>query len=168
MIRKKFKLIVYISILTCFSLMFMATTDPPPPSGGNQKETIEVRLASGYLGLCEQIHENSIRNLKINLFVDKYSNGQVESNFTSLLFNVNNQSFFDNQSNYIFEDVEVPSTGTYSISVTISGQQCFTCCLGPDCNFDAGIPVFQGVTAVINANSAPQVVIINPFLSNCN
>jgi len=148
----------------------MATNDDdsePPPDDG--KTTLTVNIGSGYLGVCSAFHEG-VKPLTVKIFVDVVENGQVVSTYSDYIFNVTNADGLGNESNYIFDDIEVPESGTFSIYVSSLGNTCYTCCpQGIDCVFGSGgNPTFTGATAIINADNVDgETILVDLILESC-
>jgi len=139
----------------------------PPPDDG--RTTVTVNIGPGYLGVCSAFHEG-VKTLTVKIFVDVVENGQVVSTYSDYEFNVTNAGGGGNENNYIFDDIEVPESGTFSIYVSSVGNTCYTCCpQGSGCVFGSGgIPTFTGATAIINADNVDgETIYVTPVLETC-
>tara|TARA_B110000902_G_C14269761_1_gene572683 strand:+ start:549 stop:1049 length:501 start_codon:yes stop_codon:yes gene_type:complete len=164
--KKTIKILSFFGTLVLFIFMIVASTKDLPVGAGEKKVTVD--LGSGYLELCSDFFEG-VKPVKITIAVDKYAgSGDFESNFkTYRYFKNNKDQGFENEDNYKFENIVVPETGTFAITVTVDGETCFSCCSGPSCSGSKGRPFYRGISTVINASSASGIYYVNPIRANC-
>ena len=88
-----------------------------PIIGNTTSKKVTIDLTYGYFGLCSKFFEGT-KPVSITINVDRYtSNGNFESDYKTYRFNRNND---DNmKSNVKFEDIEVPKSGTFAVSVSV-------------------------------------------------
>lgn len=152
-------------------LEFSGCTLPRPPVVTPPKYAT-ISLPALYLTdggrFCSASYEG-LKGLEITIAVDLLNtNGSIKSNFKTFKRNVNN----NDQQNTDFQNIEIPNSGTFSVTVTTSNSgACFTCCITPNqynaCYPNGGRPVFRGVSAVYNSNSSPTFIRVVPRYSNC-
>lgn len=164
----KFK---FLSLTLCvvLTLYFSGCREIRPPAQ-TTKFTV-VSLTALYLSsggqFCSAQHQGT-KGIKITIAVDLVnSNGSVTSNFKTYRYNVNNDD--TNKANTEFRDIQIPSSGTFAITVTSEGTVCYTCCYNSNgtCKSSGGIPYYRGVSTVLNSSSSPTFIQVVPRYANC-
>ena len=64
--------------------------------------------------------------------------------------------------NYYFKDIEVPSGGTFLVTVTVKTLSCMNFASGPSCGYSKGKVMFRAVSATYNSSNTPSTFYINP------
>lgn len=164
--KQRFKTLSFIVTLAIFVFMMIAS-NRDFPTGDGQKKVI-VDLTPNYLGLCNSFFEGE-KPLEVTIVVDKYTGtGSFEANFKTYKRYVNNNDgSYQYEANYKFEDIVVPKTGSYAITVTVEGETCFSCCTGDSCSGNKGRPFFRGLSTIIGDTGSSAYHVIIPVQANC-
>lgn len=150
-------------------LEFSGCTLPRPPATTTKKTVVSLAplyLSSGAY-FCSAQHQGT-KGIKVTIAVDLVnSNGSVTSNFKTYRYNVNNNDM--DKANTEFSNIEIPSSGTFAITVTSEGTVCYTCCYNSNgtCSSSGGIPYYRGVSTVYNSSSSPTFIRVVPRYANC-
>jgi hypothetical protein len=162
---KLLSLTLCVVLLLCFSGCRL-----PLPPVQTTKYTV-VSLTALYLSsggqFCSAQHQGS-KGIRVTIAVDLVnSNGSVTSNFKTYRYSVTNDD--SNKANTEFRDIEIPSSGTFAITVTSQGTVCYTCCYNSNgtCGSSGGIPYYRGVSTVLNSSSSPTFIQVVPRYANC-
>jgi hypothetical protein len=158
------KILMFLITATC--LLFSNCKDPKP--GSTNPALTTVRLLP-YMVFCEEFFEGTLRPLKVRINVDRYSsNGTFQSNYKNYRFNVQNDDFDPKNTEF---QVEVPSSGSYAVSVEVEGADCYKCCNTGSCTsfFPArGYPFWRGLSTVFNSFPPPSVINVTPQFVSCD
>lgn len=153
------------------SLFISCTGDYEPGSEVTIGTTIDVLTDFQF---CSSFHEDDLKNFRATIMVDKYdSNGVLLSNFRAYQFDVTND--YEASNNTYFQEIEVPESGTYAVTVTYQTfGECFKCCSSTwSCDYidsngniwSGGKPMFRGTVFKSNMTSVPSVISIVPNLT---
>ncbi len=152
-------------------LKISGCTWSPPPVQTTKK--VVLSLSALYLSsggyFCSAQYQGT-KSIKVTIAVDNINlySGSVSSNFKTYVFNVTNTD--TDKANTEFENIEVPTSGSFSISVTSEAAVCYTCCYNNDgkCRtVGGGIPYYKGVSTVYSTSSSPTFVQVVPRYANC-
>jgi hypothetical protein len=156
------------SVFYCIMLavVFSACKKKPKPADPTPVGTkVNIR---GFLGTCSDVSEG-LKNLKIRVSVDYYnSSGTVTANFKNYLFN-NKKNNETDASNYEFP-IDVPTSGTYGVSVTVEANDCFRCCQGSCTTYTPawGYPFWRGLSTLYNTQPPPAIIYVTPAFVSCD
>lgn len=126
--------------------------DPP---ANDHNTTISF---SGYLDFCHENFESSKKILSAEVYVEGIDDNGNPTIIFSDFWDVENNTGYDNT----HKDITVPETGSYTIGLTITGKDCFSCCEGTSCGSDKGKPKFYAKKVIHQQQTAPGL--INIFL----
>lgn len=141
-----------------------------PLSGSTTPTPVTVEIPHNFYGLLDyqhQLNSNGTygrnRNTKITISVDRYNgNGTVESNYKTYIYTNRGNKFAGNTSNCRFTNIQVPSSGTYAVSLSVDTMECFDNIYGASCNYTQGMALYRGVSTRYNATSSPGTIYITP------
>lgn len=153
-------------ILFLITLIFVlqSCNDKVPQSGSSSTVDAKLNLYQGYLQLYSEFHQSDELSMQTIIMVDNAnSDGSLDSNFKTFNYQVTNSDDLDN---FIY-DIEVPSTGSFLITVTVQGTSCFdNCSSGTGCGFGKGKPYFREAKTFINTDNSPPPTSFSYFYSN--
>ncbi len=114
-----------------------------------------------FLGFHSNIY-NGIKEVRVSIAVDRLdSNGNVDANFKSYHKITTNK---DDNSNFRFK-IDVPKTGSFAITATVDGVDCFTYTDGSCPEIDQGHVCYRAVETMYNAEEIPSVIDLYPKLA---
>jgi|LakMenEpi03Aug12_release.lakeMendotaPanAssembly.Ray.scaffolds.fasta_scaffold734573_1 hypothetical protein len=169
---KSLKLLRFLFLPLCVAplLYFSGCSLPRPPVNTTKKTVVSLTalyLSSGGRFCSAQFQGN--KGIRVTIAVDNInaSNGSVTSNFKTYRFNVSNDD--SSKANTEFRDIEIPSSGTFAVTVTSEATVCYTCCYNSNgtCGSSGGIPYYRGVSTVYNSSSSPTFIQVVPRYANC-
>ena len=151
-------------------LFFLQSCGDPDflqPSDSSQTTTqTHLRISSAMLGGCTDFYEGT-KEFVVTIAVDTSTNGDYNSNYYLDNFVIDNaQPNFD----YDYE-IEVPETGSYTVSVQFDTSDCYVCCsqvyscdaTDHDGNiWMGGGPLFRGIKMLRDQTSVPPEIYIVP------
>ena len=161
---KKIKIWTLTGTFIFFIFMMIATGGTK--TGSNTPKAVTVDLGY-YLGTCERFFEGE-KSLMVTIAVDRYAgSGTIEDNYRTYHKPANNDQNLEE--NMLFPGIEVPEFGTFSLTVTVQGTTCYTCCTGPSCTGSGfqGNPYFRGVTTQYNKDNTPETIYVTPKQVSC-
>lgn len=140
---------------------------------GEETEGTDIRIPQGYLesALCNEFHEGASRDIEVEVTIDGIDD-QGDPVFIGLDIEETDNEDYEA---FIIKDVEVPTQGTYIVTVTIRGlSSCFSCCHNTTINDefpcdspDNGKIRFRGTSAIINAVPPPFEITVVPSFVAC-
>jgi len=141
---------------------------PTPPAQTTKKATVSLEplYLSGNGRFCASIHEG-VKPIKVTITVDLVnSSGSIQSNFKTYRYNVTNQD--NDKRNTEFPNIDIPTSGTFAITVTAEATVCYKCCFSNSgCGVNGGYPFYRGISTIYNSSSSPSFVRIAPRYANC-
>lgn len=144
----------------------------PPITPPTTKKTV-ISLGALYLSsggyFCSAQYQGN-KGIKVRIFVDNINaqNGSILSNYKSYWFNVTNND--TDKASTEFSNIEIPTSGTFAITVTAEATVCYTCCYNNNgiCRATGGgIPSYRGISTVYNSSSSPTFIQVVPRYANC-
>ena len=128
------------------------SSDPIP-----EGSFVGLQLADGYLGSCG----NELLNMHVHITVDKYSSTTYEGIYFE-------QEFDTNNTQYYFDEISIPDTGYFKVTITLESNDCSSCCTG-SCPSFSGHPFYEGATNIEDATvSNGTLYDITPHFQACN
>ena len=138
----------------------------PEESSVNTSSTV-VEVPSDFLGDCQSGTEGD-KSFTVTITVDIYQNNQYQENYYTHVYQRNNNSL--DYDNFRFDNIEVPESGSYIVSITYTTNDCYVCCNNGSCTatditgstWNGGYPYFRGIKFFQNTNTVPDVIYIQP------
>ncbi len=150
------------------TLLFPGCKLPTPPASTTKMATVSLEplYLSGNGKFCSSIHEG-VKPIKVTITVDLVnSNGSIQSNFKTYRYNVTNED--NDKKNTEFSNVQIPTSGTFAITVTAEATVCYKCCFSNSgCGANGGYPFYRGISTTYNSSSSPSFFRIAPRYANC-
>ena len=155
---KKYAIFFLFILLTFYSCNapIPATTTPVP---------VTVQIPHNFFGILDKATQlnNQLRSTKITISVDRFNgNGSIESNFKTYIYTNRGNQFSGNYNNCKFTNIEVPSAGTYAVTVSVDTNECYDFIYGESCDFTKGRALYRGVSTTYNATSSPSTIYVTP------
>lgn len=132
--------------------------------GSSNSAKISVNFRRGYMGSYSSLYQGQVLPKRVMIYVDKLkSNYEIESNFSSNIFERTNS--LNGMNNFVFPNIEVPESGSYSVTAVTLGTSCYVSCSGSNMcsDYNKGRPRFRKVTIIVNAEDAPDVIYMEPM-----
>ena len=158
----KFKFFFYLSVLSIF--VFASCKDKFEPAGPIMGQT-NLIIPAYYLtnDFCNEFHEGSEKSLEIEVTVDG-----IDADLNPIFMGIDVFNATNNDDSDFMETIDVPEEGTFVITVTIRGQDCYSCCNGHSCSAgDNGKIRYRGNSVSFNAVPPPVSVTITPEFVIC-
>jgi hypothetical protein len=153
--------------LLLLGIIFLALYSCQPPLGGtsNYGEST-LHVDPNFLGLYSDFHQSGNKSLDVEIAVDALGSGVPRPEVFRGDFV---RSDDDSSNNWRFP-IEVPEAGTYKITVTIKGKQCFDNCSSSDTcqEFNQGKPFFRSSSTTLNATRFHRNKYITPRFIRCD
>lgn len=148
----KAKNIIFVIIVT-LALVYQScggSSGHEPPQNKNNSEII----FDGYLGYCNSTGEGSVKNLDAEVYVEAIDQNGNTTVIFSDFWTVENVTNIENTSRRI----TVPEKGSYSIILTITASECFSCCNGNQCGSNEGKPKYRATKLLTNQQNVPNFI----------
>lgn len=144
--------IIILSIL--FSVISFSCGYEPP--GGELSETTVYLDPTGF-DLYSSFHQDEIRNFDVDVKVFVNEDIGESTLYSSKEVTISNET---TSNNLEIKEVEVPSDGSYEVSVEGIGTSCYEhCSFSLECNaFNFGIPTFENSKSLFNVDGAPPQI----------
>ena len=158
------------SIILLLFLQSCANFDPSTvDDSASTTSTTTIELTPHSFDLCAAFFEG-VKHFNVYITVDIVdNNGNVQSNYYRDEQTItNNGDLNASPDPFKFENVEVPETGSYLITVTYSTTDCFVCCHNATCDaydvdgvqWPGGKPFYRGIKMMRNQSDVPLVIFI--------
>ncbi len=157
--KSKFALPSLLTLIVIFIYPACNVEPSFPPMVGTQ-----VRITGEFLGFCREFSEGATRGIEFEVAVDGLDGSGNPSFMWIGDFNATNSP---NGPFYDFP-IEIPTGGTFAVTVTVRGLGCFECCRSQGCLTQKGTPRFRGNSVMLNAIPPPAIINVVPSLVLCN
>ena len=136
------KFISHIIILACLTAVLGSCKVNPAVSPPDDNVYVTLAQTSSFLSFCEEMFENEEKPILLVITVQG-ATGDPNNPGTITFereFEVSNDRFSLLQNNYA---IEVPSSGTFQLIVSLMGFDCFSCCSDVFTVDEYGVPTNQ-------------------------
>ena len=153
-------------ILTLFLFICLCCWDCPTDDVGNEpiknNKTVVVQLHPRYLGSCgKNIFDQASKNIEITISVDVVKTRTSKTNHKKYIFIRNNDD--NHEPNLRFSGIEIPKSGTFTVTVLVNALSCFTCCFSLSCPGGSGKPFHEGNSDPIHVDDVSDGSLIRVF-----
>ncbi len=152
-------------IFLIFGLIIIQSCEFNPSEVAGPLDTTTVEVTQNF-SLCSKFFEGP-KSFNVYISVDVLENGNVSTNYWNKQYSKNNDA--DNSNNFTFDDVKIPETGSYKISVRYTTTDCYVCGFDKICDatnvngqvWSGGNPMFFGETSLFDQTERPLNIYIN-------
>ena len=132
---------------------------------GNNNKTVVVYLYPGYLRWCGIDSEGASKNIQITIRVDIVETRTTKTKYKEYRFTRNNDD--NHEPNLRFPGIEIPKSGTFTVTVLVHALSCFECCYSFSCPHGSGKPFHEGSSRPIHVEDDPSIINVFPFYQDC-
>lgn len=146
---------ILMSFCFCVFVILGLATNDDDNGGIENNKTVVVQLHPGYLsylrGCGKNIFDQASKNIEITIRVDIVKARTSKTKYQEHTFIRDNDD--NHEPNLRFSGIEVPKSGTFTVTVLVNGLSCFTCCFSnSSCLSGQGKPFYRGFSDPIHVD----------------